>query len=75
MRRCIGFIECTKMKVEIPFGGSVNQRCASFCHKRYHCLVYQSITSPVGLMFKMYGTLEGRCHDLTFFGRVDGTMS
>ena len=36
-----------------------------FGHKRMHCLVYQTITTPDGLILHMYGPEEGRRHDLT----------
>lgn len=36
-----------------------------------HCLVYQTMTTPNGLIFHIYGPETGRCHDITFL-RHDG---
>ena len=62
---CVGFIDCTKIQMCRPGGhGSIQRSCYSG-HKRYHCLIYQTLTTPDGLIFHMYGPEVGRRHDLT----------
>ena len=34
-------------------------------HKRMSCLIYQTVTTPDGLIFSFYGPEVGRRHDLT----------
>lgn len=63
--KCVGFIDCTKIKMQRPGGSSQNQRCVYSGHKRFHCLIYQTMTTPDGLVFALYGPEEGRRHDLT----------
>jgi len=64
---CIGFIDCTKIQICRPGGPSVNQRSVYSGHKRFHCSIYQTITTPDGLVFHVYGPEEGRRHDLTLY--------
>ena len=40
-----------------------DQRLVYNGHKRHHCLKYQSITSPNGIIANLFGPLEVRCHD------------
>lgn len=63
--RCVGFIDCTKIRMCRPGGANAYQRAVYSGHKRIHCLVYQTVTTPDGLMFALYGPVEGRRHDLT----------
>lgn len=52
---CLGFIDCPKIQICRPFGlGSPQRNCYSV-HKRMHCLVYQTLTTPDGLIFHLYG--------------------
>lgn len=62
---CVGFIDCTKIRMCRPGGVNAYQRAVYSGHKRIHCLIYQTVTTPDGLMFGMYGPVEGRRHDLT----------
>lgn len=62
---CIGFIDCTKIKMQRPGGHSSNQRACYSGHKRMHCLNYQTLSTPDGLIFALHGPVEGRRHDLT----------
>ena len=48
-----------------PGGSGCNQRACYSGHKRFHYLVYQTITTPDGLIFSLYGPEVGRRHDLT----------
>lgn len=63
--RCVGFLDCTKIRMTRPGGANVNQRSCYSGHKRMHCLMYMTITTPDGLMFALHGPVEGRRHDLT----------
>lgn len=65
--RCVGFMDGTKIQMERPGGPAVLQRAVYSGHKRFHCLVYQSITTPDGLIFHMYGPEVGRRHDITLY--------
>ena len=62
---CLGFIDCTKIQMRRPGGSSMNQRSCYAGHERFHCLLYQTITTPDGLMFDLYGPEVGRRHDMT----------
>ena len=62
---CVGFIDCTKINISRPGGSGANQRSCYSGHKRFHCLIYQTITTPDGLIFSLYGPQVGRRHDLT----------
>lgn len=61
----IGFIDCTKIRIARPGGPSANQQAVYSGHKRMHCLTYQTISTPDGLIAALYGPVEGRRHDLT----------
>ena len=67
LTHCVGFIECTKIEMCRPGGPGVNQRACYSGHKRFHCLIYQTITTPDGLIFHMYVPEAGRRHDLTLY--------
>lgn len=45
-------------------GNKSVQRSVYSGHKRGHCLIYQSVTTPDGLMFSLFGLLEGCQHDM-----------
>ena len=67
LEKCVGFIYCTKRKMARPSGNNSFQRSVYSGHKRIHCLIYQTITTPDGLMFALYGPEVGRRHDLTLY--------
>ena len=62
-----GFLDCTKIQNSRPGGVAIKQRVCYSVHKRFHCLIYQTITTPVGLMFYLYGTEVGRRYDMTLY--------
>lgn len=74
---CIGFIDGTKIQMNRPSGGNHIQRACYSGHKRFHCLIYQTITTPDGIIFHMYGPEEGRRHDMTLYRNsgIDGIMA
>ena len=65
LEKCVGFIDYTKIKMCRPSGPNVYQRSCYSGHKRIHCLIHQTITTPDGLLFSLYGPEVGRRHDLT----------
>ena len=64
---CVGFLDCTKIQNSRPGGAAIIQRACYSGHKRFHCLIYQTITTPDGLMFYLYGPEVGRRHDMTLY--------
>lgn len=60
LRRCWGFIDGTARPMCRP---SFAQVVAFSGHKRCHCLKFQSVMVPNGLICHMYGPIEGRRHD------------
>ena len=54
-----------------PGGNGSNHRAFYSGRKRFHCLVHQTITTPYGLIFSLYGPEEGRRHDLTLILNSD----
>lgn len=65
LNECIGFIDCTKIQMCRPGGRGANQRSVHSGHKKMHCISYQTITTPDGLVFALWGPEVGRRHDLT----------
>lgn len=61
--KCVGFMDGTKVRIARPGGRSIVQRSCYSGHKRIHCLVFQTITTPDGLIFHLYGPVEGRRPD------------
>lgn len=61
---CFGFMDCTKIQMSRPGGdGTIQQSCDSG-YKRFHCLLYKSISTPDGLMFHIYRPEVGHRHDM-----------
>lgn len=65
LSECVGFIDCTRIKIQRPSGSNVLQRSCFSGHTRIHCLIYQTLSTPDGLIFALFGPLVGRRHDLT----------
>ena len=63
--RCVGFIDCTKIRMQRPGGINAFQRSFYSGHRRMSFLSCQTITTPDGLMFSLYGQEVGRRHELT----------
>lgn len=54
-----------------PTGGiGTLQRARYSGHKRFHCLVYQTVTTPDGLVLPMYGPEVGRRHDMILYREI-----
>ena len=73
---CIGSIDCTKIQMTRPDGSAVLQLSVYSGHKRFHCLIYQTVTTPDGLLFYMYGPEMGRRHDMMLYREsgMDGIL-
>ena len=52
---CVGFMDFTKIKMTRPGSNSSIKRSWYSGHKRMHCLTYQTINTPDGLIFSLYG--------------------
>lgn len=68
---CVGFINYTKHQMCHPGGAGENQRARYYGNKQCHCLVYQTVTTPDGLMFNLYGPEAGRRYDMTLYREED----
>lgn len=64
---CVGFIDGTKIFIARPGGSGLNQRACYSGHKRAHCLVYLTVSTPDGLVLYLYGPEVGRRHDMTLY--------
>ena len=67
MENCVGFIDGSKLRMSRPGGQNLIQRAAYSGHKRFHCLNFQTITVPDGIVLHLFGPLEGRRHDSTLY--------
>ncbi len=61
----IGFINCTRIKIVRPGGENAFQQVCFSGHKKFHCLTYQSPTTPDGLILALFGPVEGRRNNST----------
>jgi len=62
---CVGFIDGTGVFVARP-GGALHRSVYSG-HERNHMLKFQTVTTPDGLSFHLYGPVEGRRHVITMY--------
>lgn len=65
LNQCWGFIDGTARPIARPIR---NQRIMFSGHKRVHCLKFQSVVAPNGLIAHMFGPIEGRRHDAFMLG-------
>ncbi|KAK3734504.1 hypothetical protein QZH41_010192 [Actinostola sp. cb2023] len=68
LTQCWGFIDGTPRGIARPI---YNQRIMFSGHKRIHCLKFQSVQAPNGLIAHMFGPIEGRRHDAFMLGMSD----
>lgn len=61
------FMDGTKIQISLSGGCDALQSAVYSGHKHMHCFLYQTITTPDGLKFRMYGTLEGRRIDALLY--------
>lgn len=62
---CVGFIDCTKIRMSRAGGPGIIQISCYYGHMRMYFLIYQTIHTPDGLIFRLFGLEAGRWHDLT----------
>lgn len=60
LERCWGFIDGTARDICRP---SLGQREVFNGHKRFHCLAFQGVTTPDGIIAQFYGPEPGCHHD------------
>ncbi|XP_070536586.1 uncharacterized protein [Ptychodera flava] len=65
---CWGFIDGTARSISRPTSG---QGVVFSGHKRTHCLKFQSIQAPNGLIAHMFGPIEGSRHDAFMLGESE----
>ncbi|ETV79636.1 hypothetical protein H257_06893 [Aphanomyces astaci] len=89
LRTCVAFIDGTKQYISRPSARAEGQehenlqRSVYNGHPRRHCLNWQGITVPDGIIISMYGPVEGRRHDSTMLSmsrildrmKEDGVLS
>jgi hypothetical protein len=64
VHNCWGFIDGTARPICRP---SVQQENYYSGHKRFHCLKYQSVLCPDGIIVNLKGAYQGRRHDAGIF--------
>jgi nuclease HARBI1 len=74
---CFGFMDCTLVRTSRPVGPNAVQRSMYNGHKRCHGLKFQSVATPDGLIFHVFGPEEGRRHDSTLYRKsnMDAVLS
>lgn len=65
-----GFIDGTARTIARPTEG---QEAVYSGHKRIHCLKFQSIVTPDGLIAHLHGPIEGRRHDMALLN-ISGVL-
>jgi len=65
LQTCVGFIDGTLIRIARPGRGL--QRVCYSGHKRCHAIKFQSICTPDGLLFHLFGPVEGRRHDMLLY--------
>lgn len=68
--RCVGFIDCTKIKMCRPGGHPSFQYAVYSGHKRIPSLIYRSTSTPKGIMFTLLGPDAGNRLDLTLYYNI-----
>lgn len=67
---CVSFIDCTKIKMTRASLAWQSTTKLSFGHERFHFLISQTVTTPDGLNFNLYGPEVGRLHDVTLLRQI-----
>lgn len=73
----VGFMDGSKICMAHPCGmNTVQHSCYSY-RKKFHCLVYQTITTPDGLIFHMIGPVESQKPDAYLYraSKIDENLS
>ena len=67
---CVWFIAGKKIRIARP-SGPVHQRALYSRQKRVLCLSHRKLTTPNGLIFLLYGPVEGRQPDAFYTMHLD----
>jgi len=65
LQKYVGFFDGTLIRIARPGHGL--QRVCYSGHKRCHAIKFQSICTPDGLLFHLFGPVEGRRHDMLLY--------
>ena len=65
-----GFTDGTIIEISRPGGPSENKRPVYSGHKRIHCLVYQTLSTPEGLIFTYSDPLKEGIPTVTCIGHL-----
>lgn len=60
---CIGFLDGTTFHIARPGGDNFAQAVFYSGHKRYHCLRWQGVITPDGMVVSFYGPCPGASND------------
>lgn len=58
--KCVVIIYCKTFHMCRPELNGVNQLSSYLGHKRMHCIIYQILTTPDGLIFSLFGLEVGK---------------
>lgn len=67
LEHCTAFLDGTRIQMVRPEGSHGTQRSVYSGHKYFHCLSYQTLTTPDGLIFHIYIPFEGRLPDISIY--------
>lgn len=65
--RCVGFIYCSKIKIYRSGDPTENQNFCYQGHQKFYCLMYQSITTPDGLILHINRPDDGNRKDIALY--------
>jgi hypothetical protein len=73
---CVGFIDGTTLHVCRPGGNMINQALFYSGHKRVHCVRWQGVVTPDGMLASFYGPTPGASNDagLLNLSKLDDTL-
>lgn len=65
LNKGVGFIDGITINIDKPREETQRATCSGY--KRRNCMKYQDISTPDRLVFRMFGPIDGRRHDMTAF--------
>lgn len=66
LHQCIGFLDCTKIKVCSSSGHSSLEGSLCAEQQRFFCVIYMAITTSDSHVYALHGLIEERGNDLKF---------
>jgi hypothetical protein len=70
-RRCVGFLDRTSVGIARPEGDWAHQQLYWNKKSKMHCLAYQSLIAPDGMIMHFWGPIAGRHNDNLLLGNSD----